>query len=249
MRKKVLSCENLSKVFLKEGQEITAVHDVSFDVFEGDILGIIGESGSGKTTLAHLLTGLLPLTAGRIVLEEQDMTHASAAVWRKAYRKIQMVFQDANASFNPRRTIGASIQDALHFLGGTRAYSVDSLLSLVGLSPELATRYPFELSGGECQRAAIARAMAVSPTVLICDEATSALDVSAQANIVALLKELQEREGMALLFISHDVPLVSSMANRVLMLEEGRVVEEGEVSLVMNNPQSAAMKRLLDAVI
>lgn len=249
MSRIILSCEGLSKVFVKDGKAITAVNEVSFSLREGEILGIIGESGSGKTTLAQLLTGLLTPTAGNLFLDGKNMTGASSTEWRQAYKNIQMVFQDAAFSFNPRRKIGASIQDILHFLGSSKHYGVEELLSLVGLPVDVASRYPFELSGGECQRAVIARAMAVSPRVLICDEATSALDVSVQAKIVTLLKELQEREGLSLLFISHDLPLVSSFATKLLLLEQGKVVAEGEVSRIIENPQSATMQRLLDAVL
>ena len=249
----LLRFENVSMHFKDGAEHIQAVNNISFSLRQKELLGIVGESGSGKSTVAKLLTGLHTATGGRILLGGADITRASGKERRALYTRMQMVFQDAPGSFNPRRTVGAMIGETICRLcspdGRRTEERVAALLSEVGLPASYAHRYPHEMSGGECQRAAIARAMAVHPDILLCDEATSALDVSVQAKIVALLLHLQKEHGMSLIFISHDLPLVSSIASRVLIMRAGRIVEEGSASDVLVNPTDDYTKNLLRAAL
>lgn len=249
----LLRFENVSMRFKNGAEHIQAVDNISFSLRQKELLGIVGESGSGKSTVAKLLTGLHTATGGRILLDGADITHAAGKARRALYTRVQMVFQDAPGSFNPRRTVGAMIGETICRLcapdGRRTEERVAALLSEVGLPASYARRYPHEMSGGECQRAAIARAMAVHPDILLCDEATSALDVSVQAKIVSLLLHLQKEHGMSLIFISHDLPLVSSIASRVLIMRAGRIVEEGTASDVLVNPANDYTKKLLCAAL
>ena len=249
----LLRFDNVSMHFDDAAGRVQAVDGISFSLARRELLGIVGESGSGKSTVAKLLTGLHAPTGGRILLGGRDITHTSGRERRTLYTRMQMVFQDAVGSFNPRRTIGAMIGETICRLCTPDERDTDKrvahLLSEVGLPSSYATRYPHEMSGGECQRAAIARAMAVHPEILVCDEATSALDVSVQAKIVALLLHLQQEHGMSLLFISHDLPLVSSIAGRVLIMQNGRIVEQGETSRVLREPSEDYTRNLLRAAL
>jgi len=249
----LLRFDSVSMHFDDAAGRVQAVNDISFTLARRELLGIVGESGSGKSTVAKLLTGLHAPTGGRILLDGRDTTYASGRERRALYTRMQMVFQDAVGSFNPRRTIGAMIGETICRLcnpdGCTTEQRVAQLLTEVGLPASYAARYPHEISGGECQRAAIARAMAVHPDILICDEATSALDVSVQAKIVALLLHLQQEHAMSLLFISHDLPLVSSIANRVLIMQNGRIVEQGNARDVLLHPSDAYTENLLRAAL
>ena len=249
----LLRFDNVSMHFDDAGGRVQAIDGISFSLAQRELLGIVGESGSGKSTVAKLLTGLHTPTGGNILLDGKDITHAVGKERRALYTRIQMVFQDAVGSFNPRRTIGAMIGETICRLctpdERDTKRRVAELLTEVGLPSSYATRYPHEMSGGECQRAAIARAMAVHPEILVCDEATSALDVSVQAKIIALLLHLQREHGMSLLFISHDLPLVSSIANRVLIMQNGRIVEQGETSRVLREPSEDYTRNLLRAAL
>lgn len=249
----VLRAENLTKVFAGRGQTaVTAVRHVTFDLFPGETLGIIGESGSGKTTLASLLTRLLEPTQGRILLDGEDITSAKGAALRRIYGKMQMVFQTPLDSFDPRRTLGDGIGEILRNHGSTPADArreTARLLELCALPAEFARRYPHQVSGGQGQRAAIARAVAVRPKVLICDEATSALDVTMQAEILALLRSLRRELGLSCLFICHDLALVQSFCDRVLVMYRGAVVEEGDPSGIIRNPKDAYTRRLIASVL
>ena len=249
----LLRFENVSMHFDDAAGRVQAVDGISFSLARRELLGIVGESGSGKSTVAKLLTGLHRPTSGNILLDGRDITHAAGKERRALYTRIQMVFQDASGSFNPRRTIGAMISETICRLctpdkRDTKQHVADLLLE-VGLPASYADRYPHEMSGGECQRAAIARAMAVHPEILVCDEATSALDVSVQAKIIALLQHLQQEHGMSLLFISHDLPLVSSIAARVLIMRDGRIVEQGETGRVLSQPGDPYTANLLRAAL
>ena len=249
----LLRFDNVSMHFDDAAGRVQAIDGISFSLAQRELLGIVGESGSGKSTVAKLLTGLHTPTGGKILLDGKDITHAVGKERRTLYTRIQMVFQDAVGSFNPRRTIGAMIGETICRLCTPDARATEKrvaeLLTEVGLPTSYATRYPHEMSGGECQRAAIARAMAVHPEILVCDEATSALDVSVQAKIIALLLHLQREHGMSLLFISHDLPLVSSIADRVLIMQNGRIVEQGETSRVLREPSEDYTRNLLRAAL
>ena len=249
----LLRFDNVSMHFDDAGGRVQAIDGISFSLAQRELLGIVGESGSGKSTVAKLLTGLHTPTGGKILLDGKDITHAVGKERRTLYTRIQMVFQDAVGSFNPRRTVGAMIGETICRLCTPDARATEKrvaeLLTEVGLPSSYANRYPHEMSGGECQRAAIARAMAVHPEILVCDEATSALDVSVQAKIIALLLHLQREHGMSLLFISHDLPLVSSIADRVLIMQNGRIVEQGETSRVLREPSEDYTRNLLRAAL
>lgn len=251
----ILRVENLTKTFSRSGQsDLTAVNGISFDLWPGECLGIIGESGSGKTTAVNLITRLLDVTDGKFFLAGEDITWETGKALRTVYQKIQMVFQTPTDSFDPRRTLGDGIGESLRNSGMTRRETnleVAHLLERCGLPAGFAGRYPHEVSGGQCQRAAIARALAVKPKVLICDEATSALDVTVQKEILELLNELRCEQGTALsiLFICHDISLVQKFCDRVLVMYHGDIVEQGSPDEVICHPQDEYTKRLIDSVL
>lgn len=251
----ILKVEHLTKVFSRKGQpDFTAVDHIGFSLFPGECLGLIGESGSGKTTVVNLITRLLDASEGSVVLDGQDITHAGGRELREAYRKMQMVFQTPADSFDPRRTLGDGIGESLRNLGLSRAETrreVARLLTECGLTPDFASRYPHQVSGGQCQRAAIARALAVKPRLLICDEATSSLDVTIQREIIALLDKLRRQHGseLSVLFICHDIALVQQFCSRVLVLYRGRIVEQGTPDEIIRKPQDAYTKRLIDSIL
>ena len=209
----ILKADHLKKVFISGKKSMTAVDDVSFELERGECLGIVGESGSGKSTIAKMITHLEPVTDGQIFLKGKDITHVGGKSLRKTYQDIQMVFQMPMESFDPRCTLGDGIGESLRNMGINRTETrtrVENLLERCGLSKEYADRYPHQVSGGQCQRAAIARALAVSPEILICDEATSALDVTVQKQILELLIELKEKENLSFILICHDLALVQA---------------------------------------
>lgn len=198
------------------------LNDISFTVDAGECLGIVGLSGGGKSTLARIIARLIPTDGGQIILCGEDITNATGNAF---YCNMQMIFQTPEDSFNPRRTLGASIAEPIrNFIGKENLRGrVEKLLTEVGLPKDYAERYPREVSGGECQRAAIARAISVAPKLLICDEATSALDVTIQAQVVVLIRRLCIEKNIACLFITHDLATLKKLANRVLVLEDGRL--------------------------
>lgn len=231
---------------------LRAVDDVHFNLRAGETVGIVGESGCGKSTLARALVGLVPTVAGGIVYNGQDLTKLTRAQWRPLRRDIQMVFQDPVASLNPRQTIGESVGEPLRALMpqlevAERARRVAAMLERVGLSSAHLNRYPHEFSGGQCQRAVIARALIADPKILICDEPVTALDVSVQAQIVNLLRELQRERGLAMLFIAHDLAVVRQIAHRVLVMYLGKLVEQASRDELFDVPRHPYTKALLAA--
>ena len=250
---KLLQVRHLKKIFPRqEGGEILAVDDVSFTLSAGEKLAIIGESGSGKTTVARMIARLISPSAGSVSLDGEDITAAKGAKLKAAYTKMQMVFQNPVDSFDPRCTLGDGISESLRNHGKSREQArvvTKNLLALCGLTEEFADRYPHEVSGGQCQRAAIARALAIEPQLVILDEATSALDVTVQAEVLALLNRLQQDRGIAYLFICHDIALVQDFCDRVIVMHDGRIVEEGTPDEVINNPQQDYTKKLIDSVL
>ena len=249
----LLEVRNLTKTFRgREKKEFAAVDHVSFCLYPGETLGIVGESGSGKSTVARLIAGLTGAAEGEIRLEGREISGRKRRNFREISRKLQMVFQSPAGSFDPRCTLGEGIGESLRNSGmkkKERAARVRELLLRCGLPEEYAGRYPHEVSGGECQRAAIARALAIGPELLICDEATSSLDVTVQKQIMELLAGLREEEGMAFLFISHDLALVQQFCSRVLVMQEGRIVEEGTPDDVILRPQTEYARQLAEAVL
>ena len=248
----ILKADHLKKVFISGKKSMTAVDDVSFELERGECLGIVGESGSGKSTIAKMITHLESITEGQVFLKGKDITHARGKDLRETYQNIQIVFQMPMESFDPRCTLGDGIGESLRNMGINRTETrtrVENLLERCGLSKEYADRYPHQVSGGQCQRAAIARALAVSPEILICDEATSALDVTVQKQILELLIELKEKENLSFILICHDLALVQAFCDKVLVLYHGKTVEYGAPDDIINHPKMDYTKKLIDSVL
>lgn len=248
----VLVAERLQKTFTREGQAVRAVDDVSLAIRAGETLALAGPSGSGKSTFARLVTRLIEPEQGTVMLKGVDLTALRGEPLRRHRRLLQMVFQDTNASFSPRATVKSALSDPLwiHALkppAERPAYIAELLLS-VGLDPAVADRYVHELSGGQRQRVAIARAIACEPAVIVLDEALSAVDASRRSDLIDLLLALQERNGLAYLFISHDMAMIRAMAHRVAIMDHGKIVEEGDAREVIDKPQSPTGRALVGAV-
>ena len=249
----ILEVRNVTKTFRERGgRRFTALDDVSLAVGEGECVGVVGESGCGKSTLARVIARLILPDSGSVRFCGTEMTELRGAQLRRAYHDMKMIFQEPRSSFDPRLTIGTSIRDALRtVVSGKKEQNAEiaRLLHAVGLEERFAGSYPRQMSGGECQRAAIARAIAQRPKLLICDEATSALDVSVQAQVVELLNTIRRETGISYLFISHDLALVSSFCDRTFVLYGGRVAEHGPTSRIIREPQEEYTKRLLASVL
>jgi oligopeptide/dipeptide ABC transporter ATP-binding protein len=253
----LVTAEGLSRSFVSGGpfgrgrRAVQAVRAVDLAVARGEAVGVVGESGSGKSTLGRLLLGLLPATEGAVRFDRRPLAGASRAEWRRLRQRMQIVFQDPYGSLDPRRRVGAQIADGLAIHGiaphEEHADRVAEMLRQVGLDPAHAQRFPHEFSGGQRQRAGIARALAPGPEFLVADEPVSALDVSVQAQVLALLDDLRRRLGLALLFISHDLPVVRHLCDRVVVMYLGRVMEEGPTASVFRTPAHPYTRALLSA--
>jgi len=236
----------------EEKQYLTAVADVNFEIRRGETFALVGESGSGKSTIAKIIVGLIPPSEGRILFDGQEMSFASGAAMRALRRRFQMIFQDPFASLNPRWRVGDIIAEPIHTFGLASGADVDKevgrLLETVGLSAGDAGKFPHEFSGGQRQRIAIARALSSKPEFIVCDEPTSALDVSVQAQILNLMRDLQDEFGLTYLFISHDLSVVRHMANRIGVLYLGRLAEVADAKRLFTHPAHPYSRMLLDSV-
>jgi peptide/nickel transport system ATP-binding protein len=228
--------------------ETEVLHSVDLSIDRGQCLALVGESGSGKTTLARIIAGLHRDYSGEVLFDGAPLSKAARGRPKDIRRRVQYVFQNPYSSLNPRRTIGGSISRPLSLMGTERRIAhkrVGEILELVSIPPAYAERFPDELSGGERQRVAIARALIAEPDLIICDEVTSALDVSVQATIVQLLISLQRELDLSLLFVTHNLPLVRSIAARAAVMREGVIVESGPSAALLERPQDAYTKNLI----
>jgi peptide/nickel transport system ATP-binding protein len=259
-QKPILSVQNLAKwypikkgIFAKAKNFFKAVDEVSFEIYPGETLGLVGESGCGKTTLGRCLLRLIEPTSGDINYQNIALTSLSAKKLRSLRRELQIVFQDPYSALNPRFTIGDAIMEpmqvhGIHANNEERKNKTIELLEQVGLSADFFNRYPHEFSGGQRQRICIARALALQPKVIICDESVSALDVSVQAQVLNLLSDLQEKFQLSYLFISHDLSVVKHFSDRMLVMNAGKIVESGFPEEIYHHPQQAYTQKLIDAI-
>ena len=240
-------------LFSREREFVKAVDDVSFSIAPGETLGLVGESGCGKSTLGRAIMRLVEPTAGDVFLDGEDITRMNGSALRSRRRKFQMIFQDPFGSLNPRMTVEQIVGEALdiHQLTDSpaaRQKRISELLRDVGLDPVYAQRYPHEFSGGQRQRIGIARALAVEPELIICDEPVSALDVSVQAQIINLLRDLQQQRGIAYLFVAHDLAVVEHISHRVMVMYLGKIVETAEAKTIIRDPQHPYTQALISAI-
>ncbi|SDS66115.1 ATP-binding cassette domain-containing protein [Microlunatus soli] len=249
----LIAAEDVTKIYDTRAGPVTAVDGVSVQVRRGETLGVVGESGSGKSTLARLLMGLQPPTDGRIVFGDRDLASYRGKEMRRLRQRMQMVFQSPLGSLLPHFSAAAAVMEPLRVHGrGTkqsRRQRAIELLELVGVNPDFADLYPTQFSGGQQQRIAIARALALEPELLVCDEPTSSLDVSIQAQILALLENLKDQLGLSCVFISHNLAVVERLADRVAVMSSGTVVETGDTEQLFADPQHPYTRKLLDAVL
>ena len=248
---KILEVKNLKKTFYKNKVPFAAVGGIDFFIDKGECLGLVGESGCGKSTTAKIITHLVEPEEGSVLLNGEETLHLKRKGLKELYSKVQMVFQTPQDSFDPRCTLGDGIMEGMRNHGMSRREAKErmyELLHMVDLDREFAGRHPHEVSGGQCQRAAIARALAIDPELIICDEVTSALDVTVQAQIMELLKKLQREQGLTLLLISHDLALVQKLCDRVLVMYEGKIIEQGVPDEVICHPKEEYTKILVESV-
>jgi len=250
----LLRAQGLAKTYrrrsaFRRDPGVRALDDVSFALAEGEALGVVGESGSGKSTLLRAILRLTPYEAGSLTFDGTEIAGMDRPALRRFRQRVQPVFQDPYSTFNPRFTIGASIALGFEMLGVSGKANIRDevarLLGDVGLDPDLAKSLPHQLSGGQRQRAAVARALAVKPDLLLLDEPTSALDLSVQAQVLNLFKELQRRHGFSLILVTHDLPVVTFMCEKLLVMKSGAVVEHGETSEIVEHPKSDYTRRLV----
>jgi len=245
----VLSASHVTKQFRVSGGHITAVDDVSVDFHAGKVLAVVGESGSGKSTLARMLLRLMPVTSGTISYQGKDVTHIKGAELRGYWRDVQAVFQDPFSSFNQFYTVGQTLRRGMGAQGlekETLEQLIETCLGYVGLKPgDAVHKYPHQLSGGQRQRVMIARALMMNPKVLLADEATSMLDASLRVSALNVLQELRENLGLTVLFITHDIGQACYLADEVVVMEHGLIVERGTTDAVIFEPKNDYTKRLL----
>jgi len=256
--KPLIEARNLVRIYeMRKGpfsrpQPVRAVDDISLSVVPGETLGIVGESGSGKSTLGRMLLGIDAAQGGEILFEGRRMPPLRSPEWRALRARMQLVYQDPLAALDRRLTIAAQIGEPLdiHRIGSKeeRTARIRELMDAVGLRPDQAGRYPHELSGGQRQRAVIARALATQPSLLVCDEPVSALDVSIQAQVVNMLRDLQEQNGIAMVFISHDLKVVRNIADRVAVMYLGKIVEEGPSDTIFHSPRHPYTQALVSSM-
>jgi len=240
-----------SGVFMRRTGNVHAVDDVSFSVFKGETLGVVGESGCGKTTLGRCIMGLYPLTGGCILLDGKPLSAMTRSMRKEFSTQAQIIFQDPFESLNPRQTVQRILEEKFRIHGVPQqetAAQIELLLDQVGLDPGALTKYPHEFSGGQRQRIGIARAISMTPQIVICDEPVSALDVSVQSKILNLLLELQSAMDLTYLFISHDLSVVRHMSDRIIVMYLGRIMEIADAQTIYNHPGHPYTKALLEAV-
>jgi peptide/nickel transport system ATP-binding protein len=241
------------QVFKRARSEVRAVDGLSFDIFRGETVGLVGESGCGKTTVGKGILQLVPPTGGQVLYDNRELTQLKGEELRTLRRHFQIIFQDPYASLNPRMLVGEILEEGMRAQGigssrEQRQVRMEELLQQVGLPSDARQRYPHEFSGGQRQRISIARALAVEPELIVCDEPTSALDVSVQAQVLNLLKGLQDDLGLSYLFITHNLSVVEYLAHEVAVMYLGRIVERGRVDEVLENPKHPYTEALLSAV-
>lgn len=247
----ILEVKNLRKTFYKGSQPLVAVDDVSFSLKKGQKLGIVGESGSGKSTVIQLITRLLEVEEGKIIFKSQDITSLKGKDLFFFYKEMQLIFQDPYASFNPRKKLGISVIESTINQGISKKQALvqaKKLFALCQLPEEFLIRYPHQVSGGQLQRAAIARALMIKPSIIICDEATSSLDVTTQKQILDLLENICQTHNIAYLFISHDLAVVQQFCDYVLVMEHGKVIEQGTPDEIINHPKTETTKEWLEVI-
>lgn len=248
----ILEVNNISKTFYKGNQIIHAVNQVTFHLNKKEILGMVGESGSGKSTIIQLITRFIEVDEGAIFFQSKDITKLKGKKLLPFYQNIQLVFQNPLNSFNPRRTIGSSIIEGMMNQGIRKKEAIKEakeLLNICQLSEDIFTRYPHQVSGGQLQRASIARAISIKPSILICDEATSSLDVTTQKQLLDLLESLRQKYQMAILFICHDLAVVQQFCDRIVVIEKGSIIEQGTPYDLINSPKTKTTKRLIDSIL
>jgi len=250
----MIELDSITKTFFSgyfSREEKTAVIDASLVIQKGETLGLVGESGCGKSTLGRIAIRLIEPSGGKVWFDGIELTALSPSALRKVRPRMQIVFQDPDTALDPRMTIGDSVAEPLKIWRRSSRHetmdSVEALLDIVGLQPDLISRYPFELSGGQKQRVALARALALDPDCIVADEPTSALDLSVQAQILSLLRDIQKKRNLTLLFISHDLQVIQSMADRVAVMKDGMILEIQKTSDLFASPEHPYTRELITA--